>query len=156
MPSGGTRAGAGRPPDPNALRRDRKDDATWLVLPSEPRTVPAPAWPLAVCTDRDREVWDSLWRKPIAAVWARDQQFEQVAMYVRTFVEAEAVDASPARRTLLRQLAGELLLTIPAMLSARVRIATDEVAERRAKADEPKPKTSRERVKVLPGGRRSV
>lgn len=156
MPSGGSRAGSGRTPDPMALRRDRKDDAAWLVLSSADRVEAAPAWPLATQTDREVELWLSLWRKPIAAIWARDQQVEQVAIYVRTFAEAEAVDAAPARRTLLRQLAGELLLTIPSMLLARVRIATDEVAEKRETKAEPKPRSSRDRMKVVNGGRGAV
>lgn len=150
---GAARLGAGRPPDPNALRRDRKDDAAWTVLPSEDRLEPAPAWPLFTVTDRESDLWAQLWRKPIAAVWVRDQQVEQVAMYVRTFVEAEVIDCQPARRTLLRQLAGELLLTIPAMLSARVRIAADEVAEKREAKPEPKQSSARDRMKVVNGGR---
>jgi hypothetical protein len=46
--------------------------------------------------------------------------------------EAERADAQANLRTLVRQQAGELLLTIPAMYSARVRIAEDEVSQKRA------------------------
>lgn len=47
MPRGGARANSGPPPDPNALRRDRKEDkAGWTILPAEGRTGPLPEWPL--------------------------------------------------------------------------------------------------------------
>lgn len=46
MPSGGARAGAGRKPDPNALRRQR-DGKEWVKLRPEGRgDAPAPEWPL--------------------------------------------------------------------------------------------------------------
>lgn len=48
MPRGGARVNSGPPPDPNALRRDRKQDvAGWTTLPSEGRRGAAPKWPLA-------------------------------------------------------------------------------------------------------------
>jgi hypothetical protein len=48
-------------------------------------------------------------------------------------------------------MAGELLLTIPAMHAARVKIAADEMAEKR---DEPaeRPKSARDRMKVVNDG----
>jgi hypothetical protein len=151
MPSGGARARSGPAPDPNALRRDRKSDGEWLTLPSEGRVGDVPAWPFEQSNARELSLWSSLWSKPVAIIWQRDQQFEYVAMYVRTFVEAEERGASAAYRTLVRQMAGELLLTIPAMLAARVKIAADEVAEKR---DVPKsrPKSARDRMKVVSDG----
>lgn len=47
MPRGGARVNSGPPPDPNALRRDRKKDQDgWTSLPSEGYTGSIPAWPL--------------------------------------------------------------------------------------------------------------
>lgn len=47
MGRGGARVNSGPPPDPNALRRDRKEDkAGWTILPVEGRTGPVPEWPL--------------------------------------------------------------------------------------------------------------
>jgi hypothetical protein len=151
MASGGARARSGPAPDPNALRRDRKSGGEWLTLPSEGRSGDAPPWPLELLSPRESQLWESLWMKPVAILWERDQQFEYVAMYVRTFVEAEERGASASYRTLVRQMAGELLLTIPAMHAARVKIASDEVAEKR---DEPaaRPKSARDRMKVVTDG----
>lgn len=47
MPRGGARVNSGPPPDPNALRRDRKEDkAGWTILPAEGRQGDLPVWPL--------------------------------------------------------------------------------------------------------------
>lgn len=47
MTRGGARVNSGPPPDPNALRRDRKDDKDgWTTLPSEGRKGRTPRWPL--------------------------------------------------------------------------------------------------------------
>lgn len=47
MPRGGARINSGPPPDPNALRRDRKADKDgWLTLPEEGRKGRAPKFPL--------------------------------------------------------------------------------------------------------------
>jgi hypothetical protein len=47
MASGGARARSGPPPDPDALRRDRKSDPKWITLPAEGRDGPTPEWPLS-------------------------------------------------------------------------------------------------------------
>lgn len=47
MASGGARARSGPPKDPEALRRDRKSDAKWTILPAEGRNGPTPEWPLS-------------------------------------------------------------------------------------------------------------
>jgi hypothetical protein len=47
MPRGGARVNSGPPPDPHALRRDRKDDvAGWRTLPRGGRRGQTPKWPL--------------------------------------------------------------------------------------------------------------
>lgn len=47
MPRGGARLNSGPPPDPNALRRDRRDDkAGWTMLPASGRQGDPPNWPL--------------------------------------------------------------------------------------------------------------
>jgi hypothetical protein len=150
--AGGARLGAGRTPDPNALRRDRKDDAAWTVLPADGRIGAVPSWPLIDPTPREIQFWADLWKKPQAIIWEQNEQALQVAMYVRTFCEAEVAGAHTNLRTLLRQQAGELLLTIPAMLSARVRIAHDEVAAKRDEVEAPKRLSARDRLKAVPNG----
>jgi hypothetical protein len=151
--AGGARIGAGRTPDPNALRRDRKDDAGWTVLPAEGRKgKKPPSFPLIDPTAREMQLWRELWKKPQAIVWEKNGQEMQVAMYTRTFAEAEIIGAHTNLRTLLRQQANELLLTLPALLSARVRIAEDEVAAKRTQAKvEPAKNSARDRLKAVNG-----
>jgi len=153
MPSGGARARSGPAPDPNALRRDRKDDAGWTVLPAEGRKTKAPKFPLIEPSQRELDLWVQLWKLPQALIWEKNQQELAVAFHVRTMAEAERVDAQANLRTLVRQQAGELLLTIPAMLSARVRIAEDEIAVKRASSATVSSSRSsaRERLKAVGG-----
>lgn len=121
MSSGGARLRSGPPADPNALRRDRPSDGEWLVLPAEGRRGPLPEFPLPSATDRELDVWAGLWRKPQAVLWERNGQDLEVALHVRTFVEAEQPEAGAALRNLVRQQLSELLLSIPAMNAARIR-----------------------------------
>lgn len=121
----------GPAPDPNALRRDRKDDASWLTLPASDRLEPAPVWPLAEQLPRENELWAIYWRKPQARLWAQNGQTHEVAIFVRRVAEAELPEASVTLNALVQRLMDALLLTIPAMHKARVKIAADEVASKR-------------------------
>lgn len=151
MPKGGARTNSGPPPDPNALRRDRKGDAEWVTLPAA-REGAVPAWPLLEQTDREGDVWAAYWRKPQAILWQRNGQEFEVALHVRQLVAAEAHDAGVNARTLVRQQLDSLLLTLPAMRSARVRIAADEVGEQRQTRTPKKAASSRSRLKVAASG----
>jgi hypothetical protein len=130
MVQGGARARSGPPPDPNALRRDRKSDAGWSVLPAV--GMAAPEWPLVDFSDRESELWSAFWLKPQSQLWVRNGQLFEVALHVRCFAEAELPGAATPLRTLVRQQADALLLTMPAMLAARVKIAGDELREKRS------------------------
>ena len=158
MSSGGARARSGPAPDPHALRRDRKGDAAgWTLLPSEGRSGDAPAWPLTTASARENDLWWTFWRKPQAKLWEQNGQAIEVAIHVRTLAEAETPGAAASRRMLLRQQADALLLTIPAMRAARVRIAVDEVAEKRveAKAQSAPAPSSRSRLRAVKGTAKS-
>lgn len=150
MPKGGARTTSGPPPDPNALRRDRKSDGEWVTLPTS-REGKSPLWPLIDQTGREERVWKSYWRKPQAILWERNGQEFEVALHVRHLVESEVEGATTAARTLVRQQMDSLLLTLPAMRSARVRIAEDEVAGRR-QVPQKRATSSRSRLKVASGG----
>lgn len=155
MASGGARARSGPAPDPHALRRDRKGDAAgWTVLPSEDRLGDPPAWPLTNASERENELWWTFWRKPQALLWEQNRQAIEVAIHVRTLAEAETPGAAASRRMLLRQQADALLLTIPAMRAARVRIAVDEVSQKRtaAKSASETAPSSRSRLRAVKGG----
>ncbi|HTI26172.1 MAG TPA: hypothetical protein VL652_34605 [Kutzneria sp.] len=157
MASGGARSRSGPPPDPNALRRDRKSDGEWTVLPAEGRAGDPPAWPLTDATARETEIWKDLWRMPQAVQWERLLQSVPVALYVRRLVEAEQRNSPTAATTLVRQLADALGLTIPGMHMHRWRIAGDQIAAKRetktktAAAEEPARSSARDRFQVVRG-----
>jgi hypothetical protein len=152
MAKGGARARSGPAPDPHALRRDRKSDAAgWTVLPAEGRVGEEPPWPLTTPTDREEDLWWAFWRKPQALLWEANGQVYEVALHVRCFAEAEKPEAPTSLRTLVRQQADALLLTIPAMRAARVKLSSDEVREKRDAAAKAKPpaKSSRTRLRAV-------
>lgn len=151
MPRGGARTRSGPPPDPNALRRLRKDDAGWTTLPSEGRTEPAPEWPLVEPSERELELWTAWWAEPVAILWERAHSLHYVAFTVRMFAEAEQPKARTEDRKSLNQMMANLYLTPDSLAKARYRIATDETAEKREEKHEPQP-SARDRFKVVDGG----
>ena len=70
MPSGG-HARSGPAPDPNALRRDRRDDRDWTRLPVEGFSGVVPEFPLGDALVSETVLWVKLWGKPQAAMWAK-------------------------------------------------------------------------------------
>jgi len=154
MAHGGARARSGPPADPNALRRDRKDDAaSWTTLPATGRTAPAPDWPLTPPTPREMEMWHRFWAKPQALIWERDGQLEYVAIFVRQLVEAEGEKASAENRKTVRMMFADLYLTSDAMLRGRFKIGTPE--DDRPRIAPPPRSMARDRLKVVedePGG----
>lgn len=157
MSRGGARARSGPPPDPNALRRLRKDDATWTVLPAGPREEPAPEWPLVEPSTRELELWEAWWREPVAALWERAHSVHYVAFTVRMFTEAEQPKARTEDRKSLNQMMANLYLTPDSQLRARIRIAHDEVAEKREERGEEQPRqaSARDRMRVVSSGDRA-
>lgn len=147
MAKGGARARSGPAPDPEALRRDRADDAAgWVVLPAAGRQGKTPAWPLAApmgdvtLTDeegketterallvevetRELEVWAGEWRRPQAVEWERNGQELEVALYVRSLVSAEDPAAKANARTLVKQQQEALGISLPGLHRNRWRIA---------------------------------
>lgn len=158
MTSGGARTRSGPPPDPTALRRDRKSDGEWTLLPAEGRPGDPPEWPLAEHEDglwaaREMEMWRRLWSTPQAAQWEKLGQEIEVALYVRRLVEAEQPGARANLATLVRQMADALGLTIPGLRTNRWKFAADQVAAKREekKAEAPARKSARDRFQVIDG-----
>lgn len=88
----------------------------------------------------EQEMWRRLWRTPQALVWEADGVADLVAMYVRAFLEASQPDAAAQKRLVSKQFADSLLLTTPALHSARyVIVPTAEDDEDDAPASPGKP-----------------
>jgi hypothetical protein len=132
--SGGARIRSGPTPDPNS-ERSMKRGLTLEFLPPGGYTGAIPQFPLpegespdvpdlmkqieldhAVerINAREAEVWAEVWRTPQAAKWATDEfawLVPQVALYVRTRVRCEELDAKSGLFTQLRQLGNQIGLT---------------------------------------------
>lgn len=164
MPRGGARVNSGPPPDPNALRRDRKQDKDgWTRLPAR-TDAPAPEWPLAELSvwgdddglkaverhERELVVWHDLWATPQATAWHRLGWSIEVALYVRLVVDAERTAATKALAE-ARMWSDRLGLNPAAMLRNRWRVVEDEVAAKRD--GRPAPASSmRDRLRAVNGG----
>ena len=123
MARGGSRPGAGRPPDTGSLREAARIEAGLTrALPKE-RRGEVPEWPLSRATQRELAVWAKIWTKPQAVIWEEQAMHDEVAVYVRTFVEAEQRNVPAARRTLLLQQQNSLMLTHASLLRAGYRIS---------------------------------
>jgi len=79
-------------------------------------------------------VWREEWKRPQAIVWDEQRLHRQVAMYVRTLVEAEEVGVAATRRTLLLQQENALLISTSALLKAGYRISTNAAPAAAAKS----------------------
>lgn len=156
MARGGARNRSGPAPDPNSGRSERRG-FKLTALPSEGFRGDAPSFPLPDVTDRELEVWESLWRTPQACAWSMQSwRWLNVADLVRLQVRGEAHDAPVNIATVVRQLRADLGLTPAGLKENGWAIAVDEVAARAdAKADEaavaPR-KSSRDRLSVVNGG----
>lgn len=134
MTSGGARARSGPPPDPGALRRDRKDDAGWVVLPLTGRPGDPPEWPLPEQTDREVHHWARLWKLPQATEWERLELFVEVALYVRRLCECELPGANAALGNHVIRLSEALGLTTAGLRVNRWHIGTSRSATATAEA----------------------
>ena len=148
MPSGGARARSGPAPDPNALRRARKDDAGWTTLPAGGFTGEVPVYPLIDESGAELTYWAELWRKPQAVMWARLGMERQVAAYVRAYCESTLPEASAGLKTAVLRMEGELGISLPGIHSLRWKFADDELAARREEVSAPRV-SARDRLKAL-------
>lgn len=149
MASGGSRPGAGRPQDPNALDTSRRKDSPGLiVLPSTGRPGDAPEWPLDSPGDRELEMWARFWRKPQAIIWEQLHYVEIVALFVRQFCEGEAKGNSAENRKAIQTYFSVLCLTPPSLKAAGFTIGDVEAEPARRVAR----KSSRGRLTVVSSG----
>jgi hypothetical protein len=61
-------------------------------------------------------------------VWEEAQLFEQVALFVRQFIEAEKPSSSAENRKTVRMMFADLWLTPDSMLRARIKIVDEDPA----------------------------
>ena len=153
MARGGARNRSGPARDPNSGRSERRG-FKLTALPSEGFRGDVPDFPLPDVTDRELEVWESLWRTPQACAWSMQSwRWLNVADLVRMQVRGEAHDAPVNIATVVRQLRADLGLTPAGLKENGWAIAADEVAARAdAKAAEaaaaPR-RSSRDRLSVV-------
>ena len=149
MTSGGARNRSGPAPDPRALRRDRQDDAGWVTLPADGYKGNVPDFPLNDALTVEVELWDKLWRKPQAAMWAELGLEYEVAAYVRAFLESTMAEASAGLKTAVLRMSAEIGLSLPGMHGLRWKIATS-VGEIDRPPAARKASSSRARLKAVP------
>lgn len=88
---------------------------------------PVPRCPLPNVSVRELELWETLWRRPQARIWADLGQELEVGIHVRTLAEGERPDAPASLRSLALAQARALLLT-PQTLKAAGFVISDGVA----------------------------
>lgn len=119
----------GRPPDPNAKRRNTRVGIT--VLPASGRPGRPPKWPLEGRMQAgELATWRELWKTPQAVAWEKLGMIRVVARYTRVLVEAEMPFAKEARAE-ARQLEDRLGLTPKSMRALMWVVSEDEVGEKR-------------------------
>ena len=132
---------SGPAPDPNALRRNRKDDtASWRTLPPTGLQGDIPSWPAEIerASVKELALWTRLWREqPQAHIWRSHHLDIQVATYVRTALFAAQSGVAATYLTAVRQQAEGLLLTPAALRSSRYKVTGDEPDAAPANPDRP-------------------
>ena len=143
-------AGSGPAPNPNSRRQTGNQAHTWLDLPADGFAGDVPDWPLSGSSDRELEVWSTIWRTPQAAAWSRNGWTHDAALYVRYLVLGEAGSLDAAKEA--RMWSDRLGLNPAAMLKNRWRVRADEVTQaRETKAQETGAEKARRRLKVADG-----
>ena len=153
MAKGGARNRSGPQPDPMSMRSAARG-LEFTALPASGFDGEPPSFPLPDSTERELELWLSLWRTPQAAWWAQQQWcWHLVAMYVRTFVLAESVDCPNA--ALLGQVhrfGDQIALTPAGLRENGLTISRDQISEKReARKSAARAPSARDRMKVVSG-----
>ena len=96
MSRGGARNRSGPQVDENSGRSDARG-YTLTALPPAGYDSDAPNFPLPLASDRELAMWAQVWTTPQACAWSLEPwRWHVVAMYVRTFVQAEDTEAPNA------------------------------------------------------------
>lgn len=176
MARGGARNRSGPKADPTSGRSDRRG-YSLTALPAEGYDGPVPEWPLmprkvfyvegklrvfdaeatAEVAEREAQLWAAMWRTPQACAWSMPSEswrLHTIAMYVRTFVICEGSEATAADKNSLHRFADQIGMTTAGLAEMGWKVAVDQVAEKAAsqKPEQPRSKSSRDRMKVVNGG----
>jgi hypothetical protein len=149
MPSGGhPRSGPAR--DPNALRYG--DRATEGFIKLTAPTNPPPAWPLLdKPSEREISIWNDLWSRPQATVWAQYNLTREVAVYARTLALFEEPGrGNAALGNLVRGLSDDLGLTIAGAARNKWLLPAADIGKAEVtplRPVQPRRQSSRDRVK---------
>ena len=182
MARGGARNRSGPKADPNSGRSDRRGykltalpasgyDGEAPRFPLMPRTVMR--WETEdkrryqvvdedateAVREREAELWAWAWTTPQACAWSMPSEswrIHTIAMWVRTFVICESSEATAADKGSLHRFADQIGMTTAGLAEMGWAVAVDEVsakaAEKDAALESDRPKSSRDRMKVVPGG----
>jgi hypothetical protein len=129
MPSGG-HARSGPAPDPRSARSEKRSDG-WTDLPAK-YAGRIPKFPLEAKSTAEDALWKVVWRKPQAAMWARQGLVWQVAAYVRSFLESTEAGAPASLKTAVLRQEDTLGISTVGLNALRWRIPADEVGVARA------------------------
>lgn len=170
MTSGGARYRSGPPADPRSGRSERRGLSDGMErLPAEGRSgLPPLEWPLTAAQvyidvvvngkptkeldeDATQErradelaLWAEVWSYPQAVVWERERwRWNDVALYVRTFLVAAGPEAKSSDKAALHKVADKIGLSPQGLLLNKWEICRDEVAVKRAEAAPAEPSTGK-------------
>lgn len=151
MPRGGARNRSGPPFDPNSGRSDARG-IVLTALPSEGFRGDAPDFPLPNASVRELEVWVEAWATPQAAAWSvQPWRIPIIGEYARLKVICEGEDGNASLIAQLHRYRDQLGLTPAGLKENGWAVAVDEIGQRAA-GKTARAKSSRDRMKVVPGG----
>jgi hypothetical protein len=115
-----------------------------------------PTFPLPDASGRELEVWQQAWRTPQAAAWSMQVwRHRTVALWVRWSVRMEDPEAGAALGNVVVRLADQIGMTPAGLKENGWKIATDQVAAKRADRQAettPAAPSARDRLKAITGG----
>lgn len=153
MASGGARNRSGPAPDPNSARSESRG-YSLTELPAQ-YDGPIPDFPLSDPSVRELELWQEKWRGPHGAAWSMPSEGWRkwdIAIWVRTAVRCEDLDANAALLNNLHRLGDRIGLSTAGLAEMGWKVKADEVTPRRAETATPARRSSRDRMKVVGGG----
>lgn len=114
----------GPPPKDPSTRRRRNPTPGFKQLPAEGRSGEVPAWPLVEHPEPsiraiEQRKWEEMWTLPQAVEWERIRCYDDVALYVRIWVEATLPSAAKTQRDQLLQLDAKIGVSPKAMQQLR-------------------------------------